>query len=86
MSKDFVSDLHFENMEYAHIIRSFDADSKLLNIEKPELPAGVSFFSAADIKGKKNIIFFKVFPFIMSISLLLTIISSVKISKIILKS
>ncbi len=58
MSKDFVSDLHFENMEYAHIIRSFDADSKLLNIEKPELPAGVSFFSAADIKGKKNIIFF----------------------------
>jgi len=58
MNKDFVSDLEFDKMEYAQLIRSFEADSKLLEIKVPELPVGFSFFSAKDIAGKNYIDFF----------------------------
>lgn len=58
MCKDFVSDLTFEKTEYAQIIRSFDTDSKLLGIEKPDLPEGYAFFSAEDIVGKNSVSFF----------------------------
>ena len=55
MSKEFVSDLKLPNQEYAVLIRSFKADEKIINIQKPELPEGVSFFCAKDLPGKNSI-------------------------------
>ena len=59
MDKTFVSDLEFENQEWACLIRSSDADAKIIDIEIPDLPEGFSFFSAKDIVGKNSISFLK---------------------------
>ena len=59
MDKTFVSDLEFENQEWARLIRSPDTNAKIIEIEVPELPDGFSFFSAKDIRGKNSIDFLK---------------------------
>ena len=59
MDKTFVSDLEFENQEWACLIRSSDVDAKIIDIEIPDLPEGFSFFSAKDIVGKNSIGFLK---------------------------
>lgn len=59
MDKTFVSDLEFENQEWARLIRCTDADAKIINIEIPELPEGFAFFSAKDIVGRNAVRFLK---------------------------
>lgn len=44
MDKTFVSDLEFENQEWACLIRSSDVDAKIIDIEIPDLPEGFLFF------------------------------------------
>lgn len=59
MDKTFVSDLEFENQEWARLIRCNDAGANIIDIEIPDLPEGFSFFSAKDIVGKNSISFLK---------------------------
>lgn len=51
MSNTFVSDLEIPNQEYAVLIRSFKPGEKITGIKQPDLPEGVSFFSAQDLPG-----------------------------------
>ena len=43
MDKTFVSDLEFENQEWARLIRCNDAGANIIDIEIPDLPEGFSF-------------------------------------------
>ncbi len=60
MNKEFVSDLEFKNQHYARLIRTEDSNSKIIDIEIPELPKDCVFYSAKDIhkQGGKNEISF----------------------------